>query len=134
MKRGSAIQRIDNDFRNNLMRLVKFLRALTLLCLMAGTPVRADDPPPLPFVEGSWTIVLLPDTQRYSQNFPETFRNQTRWIVDNKERRNIAFVLHEGDIVNRATIPEWENARRPCPLWMVTFPTSSPRATTITPG
>ena len=45
--------------------------------------------------------MLLPDTQRYSQNFPATFRNQARWIVDNKQRRNIAFVLHEGDIVNR---------------------------------
>ena len=91
--------------------LVKLLRVLTLLCLIAGTPVRADDPPPLPFVEGSWTVVLLPDTQRYSQDYPETFCNQTRWIVDNRERRNIAFVRHEGDIVIRATIPKWENAR-----------------------
>jgi hypothetical protein len=94
VKRGSAIQRIESDFRNNLMRFVKFLRALTLLCLIAGTPARAGNPPPLPFVEGSWRIVLLPDTQRYSQDFPETFRNQARWIVDHKGRRNIAFVLH----------------------------------------
>ena len=93
------------------MRSVKLLRALALVCFMAGTPVRANDPSPLPFVEGSWTIVLLPDTQRYSQNFPDTFRNQTRWIRENKERRRIAFVLHEGDIVNRAMMPEWENAR-----------------------
>jgi hypothetical protein len=93
------------------MQFVRLLQALSLLCLIAGMPVRAEGPPPLPFVEGSWTILLLPDTQRYSQDYPETFRNQTRWIVDNKEPRQIAFVLHEGDIVNRPTTRQWENAR-----------------------
>ncbi len=93
------------------MRLVNLLHTLTLLCLIAGRPVRAADPPPLPFVQGSWTIVLLPDTQRYSQSSPETFRNQTRWVVENQQRRHIVFVLHEGDMVNRATPREWANAR-----------------------
>ncbi len=94
------------------MRFVKDLGAIAGLAVIAALPALADDPPPFPFVEGSWTLVLLPDTQRYSRDYPETFCNQTQWIVDHKEHRKIAFVLHEGDIVNQATPSQWENAQR----------------------
>jgi len=64
------------------------------------------------FVPGSWTLVVLPDTQIYSQNYPELFEDQTRWIVENKERHNIKYVLHLGDIVNNNTdLVQWTNAR-----------------------
>jgi hypothetical protein len=102
----------DHLWLYDAMRLVKLLPGLLPLWLMPGIVVRAGDSPPLPFVEGSWTIVLLPDTQRYPQDFPETFCNQTRWIAENKLRRRIAFVLHEGDIVNQDTASQWANARR----------------------
>jgi hypothetical protein len=59
---------------------------------------------------GSFTIAVLPDTQNYSEKFPEQFLTQTKWIVDNREQRNIACVLHLGDITNRNTPAEWENA------------------------
>lgn len=61
---------------------------------------------------GSFTIAVLPDTQHYSQKFPETFLQQTRWIVDEKEERNIACVLHLGDITNTSAPAEWEIARQ----------------------
>ncbi len=62
--------------------------------------------------EGAWSIVLLPDTQIYSQNYPGLFEAQTSWVADNIKERNIKFVLHLGDITNVNSVPEWKNARR----------------------
>lgn len=66
-------------------------------------------PPPMP-EKGGFTIAVLPDTQNYSEKFPETFVAQTKWIVEQKKARNIASVLHLGDITNHSTAKEWENA------------------------
>jgi len=60
--------------------------------------------------KGSFTIAVLPDTQNYSQKFPEIFKSQTQWIAENQKARNIACVLHLGDITNNSTDKEWENA------------------------
>jgi hypothetical protein len=58
-----------------------------------------------------FTIVVLPDTQYYSQTFPQVFDSQTEWIVANREARNIVFVSHVGDVVQLAHNPfEWANA------------------------
>jgi hypothetical protein len=48
----------------------------------------------------NFTIVVLPDTQNYSQSYPEIFENQTKWIVQNENKMNIVFVSHLGDIVD----------------------------------
>lgn len=55
---------------------------------------RRDTPSAAPF-----TVAVLPDTQFYSQTYPETFLDQTRWITENRAARSIAFVTHLGDIV-----------------------------------
>jgi predicted phosphodiesterase len=73
--------------------------------------VLVDGEPPLP-AEGAFTFAVLPDTQNYSEKFPDTYLAQTRWIAEEKERRRIAGVFHLGDITNRSTPIEWENARR----------------------
>jgi predicted phosphodiesterase len=73
--------------------------------------VLVDGEPPMPEKE-AFTFAVLPDTQHYSEKFPETYLAQTRWIVEQKERRRIAGVFHLGDITNRSTPVEWENARR----------------------
>jgi parallel beta-helix repeat protein len=61
----------------------------------------------------NFTIIVLPDTQGYSQDHPWIFNNQTQWIADNVESLNIVFVTHLGDLVN---IPyntiQWENANQ----------------------
>src|SRR5512147_1592342 len=49
---------------------------------------------------GSYSFVVLPDTQFYSSAWPDIFRAQTQWVVDNRAAENIAFVLHTGDIVD----------------------------------
>lgn len=65
--------------------------------------------PPAP-AKDSFTIAVLPDTQHYSEKFPDQYLAQTRWLVENRRDRNIACVLHLGDITNRNTPAEWDNA------------------------
>ena len=89
--------------------LVSFATALPLFAEELTAAV--TDPQPLPFVEGSWTFVLLPDTQNYSTSYPNILNKQITWILDNKKSRNIAFVANEGDITNRNNEAEWTNAR-----------------------
>jgi hypothetical protein len=58
-----------------------------------------------------FTIVALPDTQYYSESYPEIFLAQTRWIVENRAARNIVAVTHLGDIVDNADqLYQWEAA------------------------
>ncbi len=64
-----------------------------------------DSLKPAPF-----TLVILPDTQFYSLQYPQIFTAQAKWIVDNKEEKSIVFVLHEGDITHNNTESEWQNA------------------------
>jgi len=63
-----------------------------------------------------FTIIVLPDTQFYSASMnggsPEIFEAQTRWIVENRDSLNIAFVTHVGDFVQHgdSVLAEWEAA------------------------
>lgn len=64
-----------------------------------------------PYNLENFTIIVLPDTQYYSERYPEIFDNQTQWIVDNIEPMNIVFVTHLGDLVDHWwSNEEWDNA------------------------
>jgi 3',5'-cyclic AMP phosphodiesterase CpdA len=94
-------------FFNNLYEYTKAVRDL------ATPPITITPQPGVSEVaDGSWSIVLLPDTQIYSQNYPGVFEAQTSWIANNARVRNIRYVLHLGDIVNVNSVPEWRNAYR----------------------
>jgi hypothetical protein len=67
--------------------------------------------PPLP-KDGSFTVAVLPDTQMYCQHNPAGFLAQTKWLVDHRKERNIAAVLHLGDITNHNSPEQWEVARK----------------------
>ena len=71
--------------------------------------VRADV---VPIEDGSWTLVLLPDTQHYAEKYPHIYDAQTQWIADHAKSHNIKYVLHEGDITNNNIIEQWDNALR----------------------
>ena len=63
--------------------------------------------------EESFSIVLLPDTQNYSEKYADTYAAQTLWVRQQAKQDNIKFVVHLGDIVQTSTQkPEWENADR----------------------
>jgi hypothetical protein len=60
-----------------------------------------------------FTIIALPDSQYCTREANgatrDIFTAQTQWIVDHKDELNIAFVLHEGDITDGNSAPEWTN-------------------------
>ncbi|MCK5628240.1 metallophosphoesterase [Candidatus Bathyarchaeota archaeon] len=106
-------------------KTVLFLLTVILLLSLAGptsnqpSGVKAD--PEMSSEDQSWsyapysaenfTIIVLPDTQYYSESYPEIFDNQTQWIIENKEVMNIVFVTHLGDLVDHSySETEWENA------------------------
>lgn len=85
----------------------------------AAAPPRAAGATPadpeahsLPFVAGSETLVVLPDTEGYARKHPETFKAMLQWVANERERRAISSVLHVGDVTNRNTPEEWVNARK----------------------
>ena len=57
-----------------------------------------------------FTVVVLPDTQFYSESYPAISQAQTDWIVNNRAARNIVYVTGEGDVVNVATDAQYQNA------------------------
>ena len=59
-----------------------------------------------------FTIAVLPDTQEYVKAYPHIFTSQTKWIVNNIEKHNIVFVLHEGDITDNNSKIQWGNASK----------------------
>lgn len=58
----------------------------------------------------NFTVVVLPDTQFYSESYPAIFDNQTQWIAAEAEHLNVVFVTHEGDLVNQNVLAQWQNA------------------------
>jgi hypothetical protein len=89
-------------------------RALCCLAFITGMVVIGQSCPALaagPTISpGSWTMVVLPDTQKYAASYPQHFNAQTQWIVDNAEELNIQYVLHEGDITDNNSVTQWNNA------------------------
>lgn len=68
-----------------------------------------DEAEPISF---DFTVVALPDTQKYSATYPEVYMDQTEWVVNNAEKEKIAFVTHLGDIVhNYEVVEQWDIAR-----------------------
>jgi hypothetical protein len=75
-----------------------------LFCILYWIVLHAQSP-------GDFTIVVLPDTQNYSQSYPQIFDSQTHWIANNAAAQNIKLVIGEGDIVNVSNQPtQWANA------------------------
>ena len=59
--------------------------------------------------QDSFTVVGLPDTQKYSESFPDVFMAQTAWVVDQRFARDIRYVSHYGDVVEHGDdLEEWE--------------------------
>lgn len=87
-----------------MLRSILFL-ALSLLTLGISSwvnPSRAAEP---------FTIGLLPDTQFYSEKFPDTYISQALWLREEYRAKRLNFVIGLGDIVqNPSEEKEWQNA------------------------
>lgn len=102
------IRRSETVTANGRAILAGSLLAALALCLAAGAGEAGLQPP----VKGSTTLIVLPDTQYYSQKYPQYFEAQTRWIASNASSRNIAYVLHVGDVTQHGATSEWAVVRR----------------------
>lgn len=91
-----------------LRRLTGFLILFSWLSLAVSRTFAAA-PEPVP---GGYTLLVLPDTQYYSLQYPEVYRKQIHWVMENRERYNIVRLLHVGDITHRSTLKEWEVAQQ----------------------
>ena len=91
-----------------LRRRNEVLLAILVFASLLSTGVAAEL---APAPEGSFSIVVLPDTQSYAAVKPEIFHAETQWIVENHERQRIRFVSHVGDIVDRNVPEQWQVAR-----------------------
>ena len=104
---GAAGGRFTKAFLRNLREHVVNVRERrTAAVVVTPSPTNVQD-----FVDGSWTLAVLPDTQVYSLRYPGLYDAQTNWIARNRERRNIKYVIHLGDITNNNTPMEWRRAR-----------------------
>jgi hypothetical protein len=75
------------------------------------TTLTAATMPAVSSKAGNFTIIVLPDTQHYSESYPQIFANQTAWILGQVSNLNIVFVIHEGDLVeNPNSDIEWQRA------------------------
>lgn len=91
------------------MKITRLVRcAFTVLSLWLCTlatlaaPAQAQEP---------FSIVLLPDTQNYSEfSSYGVYAHQTQWIANNQAARNIKFVVHLGDVTNHDTAVEYNIA------------------------
>ena len=74
--------------------------------------------------EGTFSIVVIPDTQHYygrgTKREPEssdpitnpTFDAWTAWIAANLDRQRVVFVTHVGDVIDKNEREQWTVARR----------------------
>ena len=95
----------------------KTIRTLTILSLVAslsmGLFVTSVWAVADPISDGSWTMVLLPDTQNYCDTDAEAaiFNAQTQWIADHQSSHNIQMVLHQGDVTNHNYAAEFARGK-----------------------
>ena len=61
----------------------------------------------------NFTVIAVPDTQFYSSQFPTLVTRQIQWVLENRDRDklNIKFLTHLGDLVDRTTLAtQWSRA------------------------
>ena len=81
-----------------------------------GSVVLSEPTPGATFRSGdlsAFTVIGLPDTQNYSELYPEIFLDQTQWVASQRYLRDIRYVNHYGDVVQHADISAARNSSRP---------------------
>jgi len=89
------------------------LLAVFLVVLLASGSLPAWAVEANPISPGSWTMVLLPDTQNYCDTDARAliFNSQTQWIADHMASHEIKMVLHQGDVTNNNYTAQFARAK-----------------------
>lgn len=99
--------------------------ALTALFALAGCSRQAQPPaapptssamaaapgPAAKVPREKWSLALLPDTQHYSDQYPQLFDAQCSWLAKQAKAINLKYVVGLGDITDKNTKREWDNAK-----------------------
>lgn len=100
------------------MTRFRWFWAPLLLLLFAGPGYSGDTPQGRPEEDdpiqpGSFSIIVLPDTQYYHRNEVNFrhFNAQMQWIADHSKEYNIRYVIHLGDITQDNLPEEWKASR-----------------------
>jgi hypothetical protein len=62
--------------------------------------------------EDYFSVIILPDTQYSTSGFPDIIYQQMNWIVQNKDRLNIKYVVHLGDVTDNNKDHAWKIAAK----------------------
>lgn len=73
----------------------------------APTPEAVPSPTPVPT---PFTLVWISDTQNICREKSPVFDSMRDWILENREKENIQFVVHTGDVIDGFSPTMFENA------------------------
>lgn len=94
---------------NNHLKLTKVFLIVAVLVIFSSIITSAN----ATNQNRNFSIIVLPDTQHYSESYPWIFTNQTKWIIDKMDELNIKVVIHVGDIVEDANSDtQWNRANK----------------------
>lgn len=112
--RSEEFMETVRNFYKNLLNYTRNLNGPKGVPVVTGA--KYEDPAPAAFPEGAFTLVMIPDTQYYCQTPGHNyhFHNIVDWIVNHRDKYNIRYVLHLGDVVNRGGIEmhQWDVAAK----------------------
>ena len=63
-----------------------------------------------PITNAAYSFAVIGDTQDLLYHYPDDFHYVYDWILANKESKNIQYVFGLGDITDKDTVAEWDNA------------------------
>lgn len=71
----------------------------------------AANPDPLTATDGVYTFGWISDTQNYCKAFPDVYFAMTSFLFNSRERLNLKYVIHTGDLVHNVTSEyQWQIA------------------------
>ena len=76
-------------------------------CTGCGHSVLGNDWIAPEFVDGDYSMVVVPDPQRLVNYHPEAYYDMMQWIVDNEKTLNIQAVLNMGDMTDTGAAEQW---------------------------
>lgn len=75
--------------------------------VVAAAPTDVSTLIPVDPAKGEFSLIVIPDTQRYTAYFPYLLRLQFRWIRDAVAPLHAKYAVHLGDVVETGAESEW---------------------------
>ncbi|GIP27140.1 hypothetical protein J23TS9_22700 [Paenibacillus sp. J23TS9] len=85
------------DYMNGEVIDVMVQDEIAVLAADSGSKPTPESQDPYDF-----SFIWMSDTQYYSQSYPQIYQNIVKWVVDQKEKMNIKYVIHTGDVVDKS--------------------------------